>query len=273
MADDDVRSPVEAIDTGSPHGAVEAGMALCLSGGGYRAMLFHVGVLWRLYEADLIKGLKRISSVSGGSITSAVLGLKWDKLSFSPSAVRDDFVREVVQPIRGLAEKTIDSKSIFSGIFAFDTISEKVADYYRKFLFGDATLQKLPDEPRFVINATNVQSGALWRFMKPMWPKCSNSRQTRKLPRSPVPPSSTFAIKARQWSPTTISTIVECSVEAINASESTAAKRKNAAYSLRPWSSARLDKIYEPSGGSWPPRRHGSKVAFMRILLAVTCCD
>jgi NTE family protein len=25
----------------------------------------------------------------------------------------------------------------------------------------------LPDEPRFVINATNVQSAALWRFMKP----------------------------------------------------------------------------------------------------------
>jgi NTE family protein len=28
-------------------------------------------------------------------------------------------------------------------------------------------LQDLPDTPRFVINATNVQSGVLWRFMKP----------------------------------------------------------------------------------------------------------
>jgi NTE family protein len=27
------------------------GTALCLSGGGYRAMMFHVGVLWRLNEA------------------------------------------------------------------------------------------------------------------------------------------------------------------------------------------------------------------------------
>src|SRR5690606_15541513 len=34
-------------------------------------------------------------------------------------------------------------------------------------LFGEATLQDLPDEPRFVINATNVQSGVLWRFSKP----------------------------------------------------------------------------------------------------------
>jgi len=34
-------------------------------------------------------------------------------------------------------------------------------------LFNGATLQDLPDHPRFVINATNVNSGALWRFMKP----------------------------------------------------------------------------------------------------------
>jgi NTE family protein len=47
-------------------------------------------------------------------------------------------------------------------------------NYYRKYLFGDATLQDLPDEtdpnskpPRFVINATNVKSGVLWRFARP----------------------------------------------------------------------------------------------------------
>lgn len=37
----------------------------------------------------------------------------------------------------------------------------------RRNLFGAATLQDLPpDSPRFVINATNVQSGALWRFSR-----------------------------------------------------------------------------------------------------------
>ena len=54
----------------------EPGMALCLSGGGYRAKMFHVGALWRLYEAGLLRGMKRISSVSGGSITAGLLGLK-----------------------------------------------------------------------------------------------------------------------------------------------------------------------------------------------------
>ena len=43
----------------------------------------------------------------------------------------------------------------------------RVAAAYRKHLFDNATLQDLPDRPRFVFNATNIQSGALWRFAKP----------------------------------------------------------------------------------------------------------
>ena len=51
----------------------EDGVALSLSGGGYRAMVFHVGALWRLNEVGLLSKLKRISSVSGGSITAGAL--------------------------------------------------------------------------------------------------------------------------------------------------------------------------------------------------------
>ncbi|HEY6357180.1 MAG TPA: patatin-like phospholipase family protein, partial [Vicinamibacterales bacterium] len=47
------------------------------------------------------------------------------------------------------------------------TVADKVVSSYEHHLFGQATLQDLPDAPRFVINATNVQSGALWRFSKP----------------------------------------------------------------------------------------------------------
>jgi NTE family protein len=42
-----------------------------------------------------------------------------------------------------------------------------VARAYRRHLFAKATLQGLPDHPRFVLNATNLQTGALWRFSKP----------------------------------------------------------------------------------------------------------
>ena len=58
----------------------EGAIALCLSGGGYRAMLFHVGALWRLNEVGYLSKLSRVSSVSGGSITAGVLactGLSW----------------------------------------------------------------------------------------------------------------------------------------------------------------------------------------------------
>src|SRR6476469_7466587 len=92
--------------------APEPGSALCLSGGGYRAMVFHVGVLWRLYQAGLLKDLARISSVSGGSITAGLLALKWRRLSFDPAKVAQDFVPEVVQPLRNLAGETIDAESI-----------------------------------------------------------------------------------------------------------------------------------------------------------------
>src|SRR5215213_8465239 len=75
------KSPVRSIPSDSEDGKLINGSALCLSGGGYRAMVFHAGVLWRLYETDLLTSLKRISSVSGGSITAGVLALKWKSLT------------------------------------------------------------------------------------------------------------------------------------------------------------------------------------------------
>jgi NTE family protein len=159
--------PVQPIPVDEPTAKPEPGIALCLSGGGYRAMLFHLGALWRLYEVGLLEKAKRISSVSGGSIAAAVLGLKWKDLPFGAGRRTSDFLRHVVQPIRALAGETIDAEAIILGIALPGRISERVAAAYQHHLFGKATLQDLPDEPRFVINATNMQSGVLWRFMKP----------------------------------------------------------------------------------------------------------
>jgi NTE family protein len=105
--------------------------------------------------------------VSGGSITAGLLALKWKRLSFDPAKLRQDFVGEVVTPLRALASETIDQEAIILGLVLPGRISERIATAYTRHLFGNATLQDLPDSPRFVINATNVQSGVLWRFMKP----------------------------------------------------------------------------------------------------------
>lgn len=55
---------------------VEPGIGLALSGGGFRATLFHCGALWRLNDLGVLARLDRISSVSGGSITAGVLATK-----------------------------------------------------------------------------------------------------------------------------------------------------------------------------------------------------
>lgn len=52
------------------------GIALALSGGGYRAMLFYVGAIVRLNEMRLLKDIRRISSISGGSHR----GPSWDEV-------------------------------------------------------------------------------------------------------------------------------------------------------------------------------------------------
>lgn len=165
-----VCEPVQYLPTDADKKLVE-GTALCLSGGGYRAMLFHVGVLWRLNEIGWLPKLNRISSVSGGSITAGVLAMNWTKLNFK-NGTATNFEELIAKPIMNLASRTIDVSSVLTGAMWFGSIGDKVADSYRKHLFGDKTLQDIVDEvpgksPRFVFNATNVQSGVLWRFMKP----------------------------------------------------------------------------------------------------------
>src|SRR5215813_9621902 len=93
------------------------GIALCMSGGGYRAMLYHLGTLWRLNELGYLKKLNRISSVSGGSITNGVLALNWNKLNFDATGFAQQFDSQVTQPIRRMASESVDVSSVLEGIF------------------------------------------------------------------------------------------------------------------------------------------------------------
>ena len=173
---------MEPVSTHAPGGETPVeGIGLCLSGGGYRAMLFHTGVLLRLAELGYlgtekhigkhgpIGSLMRVSSVSGGSITAGVLGLAWPALHVDSATedVVENFREHVMGPIQDFASKT--TFSIMSGIVSmiFSSINKSVVKVYRDRLYGTKSLQDLPDYPRFVINATNLQSGALWRFSKP----------------------------------------------------------------------------------------------------------
>jgi NTE family protein len=140
------------------------GVGLSLSGGGYRAMLFHAGALLRLAEAGRLGSLKRVSSVSGGSIAAGVLALAWARLEqqgFSAEAVK----QEVIKPLREQANRAVDRPATVLSVLPVITANSWVARRYRK-LFGKATLQDLPDHPLFVFNATNLESAVLWQFSK-----------------------------------------------------------------------------------------------------------
>ena len=147
-------------------GKVEDGTGLCLSGGGYRAMLYHVGALRRLNDMGLLPHLSEIASVSGGSITAAALALSWAKLKFDENGRAENFEAEVAQPIVTFARIGIDVRAVVMGLLPWRTAADGIAEAYDRHLFHGATLQDLPDRPRFTFMATNLQTGSGWRFSK-----------------------------------------------------------------------------------------------------------
>lgn len=147
------------------------GAGLALSGGGFRATLFHLGALTRLNELGWLPGLKDITSVSGGSIAAAYLGYKWKKLTFDAAGVATNFKGEVVLPVQAFCRKTIDIPATLKGwANPFSHPSEQLSKVYATELFKDATLQSLPGDaegPRFTIYGTNLQTGVSVRLSRP----------------------------------------------------------------------------------------------------------
>lgn len=166
-----IRKDVNPVPDSEDSSKLRPEIALSLSGGGYRSMLFHLGAIWRLNELGMLRKIARVSSVSAASITAGMLGLQWRNLLFDGADVATNFELLVVKPILRLAHNTIDSTTVLRGmLLPSSNAIEKLVDEYRKDLYGDASLQDLPSEnegPRFIINATNVSTGVLWRFSKP----------------------------------------------------------------------------------------------------------
>ena len=82
-------------------------VGLALSGGGFRASLYHLGVLARLAESDLLRHVAALSTVSGGSMVGAAYYLRVRHLlQTNPSPVRDDYVALVEALIADFREGT-----------------------------------------------------------------------------------------------------------------------------------------------------------------------
>ncbi len=145
---------------------IEDGIGLCLSGGGYRAMIYHVGVLVRLNELGFLPRLQEISSVSGGSITAGMLACAWSALTIDENGVAVNLWGKVCDPLLRFSKIGIDVKAALWSLLPGKTAADYIANAYDKYLFKGATLQALPDTPRFTFMCTNLQTGSGWRFAK-----------------------------------------------------------------------------------------------------------
>ncbi len=151
-------------------------LGLALSGGGFRATLFHLGVIRYLRDAGLLEQIGTICSVSGGSILAAHLALHWrEYLSGDFDRAAEPILRFVQLGIRNRISRRYPlfflghlAKGMLPLPTAVFSATEALHSLYARWLFDDASLGALRpgDEarPTLYILATNLSTGRLSAF-------------------------------------------------------------------------------------------------------------
>ncbi|MCP5055939.1 MAG: hypothetical protein GY937_04345 [bacterium] len=145
---------------------VERKIGLALSGGGFRASAFHMGVLRRLDELAILDKIDVVSTVSGGSIVGAYYVLRQgDPIGEIENGFRKALKANV--RMRGLTGSVVFHPIEFGkALFSSRSRTNITATEYDRLLFHGSRLSQLPDSPRLVINATSLNSGVIWKFSK-----------------------------------------------------------------------------------------------------------
>ena len=137
-------------------------IGLALSGGGFRATLYHLGMIRFLRDAGILPNVTHITAVSGGSIIAAHLGLNWGRyngsanefdaaaaelLAFVRLDVRNRILRRY--PL-GLA---LHWPRRLIGLSNRKLTRVGLLEYhYEKYLYGDTSLFQLPEHPRCIFS-------------------------------------------------------------------------------------------------------------------------
>jgi predicted acylesterase/phospholipase RssA len=151
-------------------------IGLALSGGGFRATLFHLGLVRFLRDADILRQVTHITSVSGGSIMAAHLALNWDRYNGSTEEFDQaashllDFIRLDVRnrvlrhfPLGLLVRWPRRFLGLSNRQLTRTGLLER---QYEKYLYGDKSLFELPESPELHILATNLSEGCLCSFSR-----------------------------------------------------------------------------------------------------------
>lgn len=129
-------------------------IGLALSGGGFRAAAFHLGVMQKLKQLGLLDAIDLLTCVSGGSIAGAHLARNWG----NPDALQNLDAY--------LATRSIAVGSVIGGLLdPFASRLDKLADSYDKHLFNGVKLQSLQGGPRIYLNSTNLATGNMFFFV------------------------------------------------------------------------------------------------------------
>jgi len=129
-------------------------IGLPLSGGGFRAAAFHLGVFKKLKELELLDKIDLFSCLSGGSIAGGHLLTNWRTLT----ALED--LEEY------LKTKSIAVSSFIGGILdPFESRLDKLADSYDDHIFNNKRLKDLRKGPRIYFDAANFATGNLFFFV------------------------------------------------------------------------------------------------------------
>src|SRR6516165_3685125 len=149
-------------------------LGLALSGGGFRASLYHLGLVRFLRDAGILSQVSHITSVSGGSIFAAHLVLNWDRYNGSPEdfeAAASELIAFVQLDVRNRILRrfpfTLPLRWLgrLLGLPTRKLSRTGLLEYhYEKFLYGDKSLFELPEQPRLHILATNLSEGCLCAF-------------------------------------------------------------------------------------------------------------
>jgi NTE family protein len=120
---------------------------LALSGGGHRAAFFHIGVLARLADLDMLRGVRVLSTVSGGSIVGALYYMHVKALleRVPDEAVEHDHYRAVVASVehiyRDAAGRNLRGRALLDYVRNFRLAcrsfsrTDRIAELYDEWFF------------------------------------------------------------------------------------------------------------------------------------------
>ena len=131
--------------------------ALWLSGGGYRAALFHLGALTRLNELGLLGQIDTVGAVAGGSIMAALVATR---VSWPLRGAYRDWPEQVAEPMRAIARRNARARAFLRKPLASPGADAALEERYARELLD--SLGGEPERgPRFVFGAAGLTLAGL----------------------------------------------------------------------------------------------------------------